>query len=136
MFRVKLILFAQSVVIDKRTNLVTLCNVTEEFHAKEVPINIPPTNLLIYFQRDDIDPNSKFPIKVVISLNDKILGENNTSIDFQNRKKHRLVVGYSTILINEFGILKFEIFNEDKSLSVFECPIIHDPTLKQEIPSS
>jgi hypothetical protein len=124
MFIVKKTLFAQSIIIDKKSNLVTACNIIEEFITPVIPTHLAPTNLLIYFERDSIIGDSKFNVKVTTSLNDKLLGETNTPIDFQTRKKHRLVVGYNTIPINELGVLKFKIFNEKgKLLHTHECSI-------------
>ena len=47
--------------------------------------------------------------------------------NFQNKKRNRLVVYYPVFQVQEFGILKFEIFGHNKSMGYYECPIVAVP---------
>ncbi|MDQ3048372.1 MAG: hypothetical protein M3R27_12545 [Bacteroidota bacterium] len=129
MITAQYLIFAASAIIDSVSSRLTINNIVEDILASKMPIVLPEGVIVIGFERD-LKSKSVASIKLVVSLNDKPLGENIFDIDFNEGKRNRTLAAIPPLPISEPGKLRFEIFDaKKKSLGYCESTITVNPKL-------
>lgn len=130
MLRIKYILFTKSVSLDQVSSQASALNIIEQINATKFPAIFPDSTLLLLFEKNSTDKNTYFAT-VNMTLNDKKIGGANLDIDFKGGKRHRGIVTFPTLKLDEAGILKLEVLDsEEKSLAMYDLEIVQKPVIQ------
>ena len=98
---------AENVIIDQRTNKLSLVNVFENLESEGFPLFIPGLNLVLLGERDPADADG-IPIHFAVSLGGRALLEAEGRVLFQpGVKRARCILTVGGLVVPEPGTLEF-----------------------------
>ena len=115
-------LCAEGVVVDRRTNNVSIFNIMEEINSVGFPLLINKLYAVSLINREANDEDTT-EAHFEFKLDDKVLLNANTSINFQNRQKTRAVLEVSGLVIPVPGTLKISLLKDGEVISCNEIVI-------------
>ena len=115
-------LCAEGVVVDRRTNNVSIFNMMEEINSVGFPLLINKLYAVCLINREANDEDTT-EAHFEFKLDDKVLLNANTSINFQNRQKTRSVLEVSGLVIPVPGTLKVSLLKDEEVISCNEIAI-------------
>ncbi|HNY50593.1 MAG TPA: hypothetical protein PLV50_01385 [Smithella sp.] len=116
------LLCADGIVIDRRTNNVSLFNVVEEINSVGFPLLINKLYAICLMNREVHDEDmtdAHFEFK----LDNKVLLKANTSINFQQKQRTRVVLEVSGLVIPVPGTLKVSLLRDGEVIACNEIEI-------------
>ena len=115
-------LCAEGVVVDRRTNNVSIFNMMEEINSVGFPLLINKLYAVCLINREANDEDTT-EANFEFKLDNKVLLNANTSINFQNRQKTRSVLEVSGLVIPVPGTLKVSLLKDGDVISFNEIVI-------------
>lgn len=97
-------LVADHIVVDERTNRVSVFNILEQIQSSTFPMVIPQTTIFFYLERQPDEP-STIEATVVISLNETELTRSPIALQFEDAVRHRATVQLRGLLVPRPGNL-------------------------------
>jgi hypothetical protein len=116
MIVIRLFAAAGNVIIDQRTNTMTLVSLFENIEFQSFPILIPQLFVAALVERAEGDPE-KFVLKLRGSFKEVELFNQELEAQFQGKLLHRLIAGIGQLVIPEPGQIKFEISRDGSVLA-------------------
>ena len=104
MTRLNLFLCAEGVIVDQRSNSVSVFTILEEVTPQELPIVLTQFVVLAILERDEGDPG-KCDCTLALSLNDEGIFEQHMEVDFQGKLRLRQMVHFGGVPIEKPGTL-------------------------------
>ena len=110
---------ANRVLVDARTNQVSIIDVYENLESPQFPVFLPKVTLLFYLSRDAGDPQTR-DLTMICSLEDVEIFNTQIHVDFQVSLTNRIVLEVEGVTIPKPGIIKARIMDKDQSLGVLD----------------
>jgi hypothetical protein len=123
MIKTKLTLFAESALIDARSNNMSIINIVEDTKVR-LPVILPRLTLISTICRDGDEPET-IPGKFVITLGEVTIIESEFVYNFGGSKISRNIIEYNGFPLNNFGVLKATIDCESVNFHT-ECEVYID----------
>ncbi len=108
MIRGRLLLCAEGVVIDQRSNNASAFEILEQLNPVSLPIVFPKLVVLSVFERDEGDPD-KFPANIRVTLGESEILNQEVRHDFQGKKRTRHTFSIGGLPITQPGILEVSV---------------------------
>ncbi len=126
---------ANRIIIDAKTNQVSIIDVFEGIGAQSFPVVIPRLSFMFHLQRDDSDDESKeLVLKYYVDENAAMNFPVN--VDFQNKLTTRAVIEFEGFMIPSAGVLSVLLLDGDSELAKLLFNIdkleIEQPTVKSD----
>ena len=118
MLKLKSLIVAEKVIIEKDTNKVTIVDVIENLKSPSYPLFFPNFSCLLYFEndKDNADQNK---YKFTLKNNDKLLIDTDVNIDFQGKLTTRSLVNINGLAIPAPGVVTIEISSEGQHIDSY-----------------
>jgi hypothetical protein len=113
MIRGKLLLCAEGVSIDKRSNNATIFNIIEQLNFKHLPVVYPKMMIFSLFERDDGDPET-WDGKLSICIGGIEVANTTLNINFQGKKRTRNILTFGGLPITQPGEMEISIYAKGK----------------------
>ncbi len=113
---------ANRVLVDTRTNQVSIIDVYEKLEAPKFPVFLPKVTLLFYLSREANDPQTR-DLTMICDLEDQEIFNTQVHVDFQSSLTNRIVLEVEGITIPKPGSLKARIMDKDQSLGVLDLVV-------------
>lgn len=110
---------ANRVLVDARTNQVSIIDVYEKLESPQFPVFLPKVTLLFYLSRDAGDPQTR-DLTMICSLEDVEIFNTQIHVDFQVSLTNRIVLEVEGVTIPKPGTIKARIMDKDQSLGVLD----------------
>ena len=104
MTRLNLFLCAEGVIVDQRSNNVSVFTILEDVTPEELPIVLAQFVVLAILERDEGDPE-KCDCTLALSLNDEGMFEQDMVVDFQSKRRVRQMLHFGGVAIEKPGTL-------------------------------
>ena len=130
--KVRLMLCAIGISIDRKSNNVTAFNILEEISAANFPAFIPEMYCLIVLDKTET-PEEPPNFTLVAQLGDEELFKRDFAINFQDKKRHRYSIGLAGLVLNRPGNLEFRIYQSEKLITTYEIEIIKTGKVEAEV---
>lgn len=128
MLKSSLILCAIGVVIDSRSNNVSVFNILEEISPVNFPAFLPEVAVLNFLERDSLDDQSIVNLTLRLSIGGESLFQQVLSVNFQDKLRNRTVINIGGLPIPRPGKLDFSIIIDDVVLDQYEIVVHPAPT--------
>jgi hypothetical protein len=115
MIRSKLMLCADAIIIDAKSNNVSVFNIIEQFTPESLPIFIARFTVLVVLERDPNDP-STIECSLRITLNHTSILDQIITSDFQDKKRNHSIITLSGLPITQPGTLKTSYWLDENEL--------------------
>jgi len=115
-------LCADGLVIDRRTNHISLFNIIEEVNSVGFPLLINKLFAICLIHREVNDEDATegyFEFK----LDKNVILKTNTAINFQSKQKTRVVLEVSGLIIPVAGTLKVSLVKDGEAIACSEIAI-------------
>jgi hypothetical protein len=122
MLKSKLLLCAKGVVIDVKTNNVSVFNIMEDIAPASFPIILVELTVLNVLERDSGDPET-VKCALRISMGSEILFEQALDVDFQGKPRHRSVIALAGLPIRHPGTLVTTFEGAGKTMARYEVTV-------------
>lgn len=124
-------LCCDDIIRDAETNSISIHSIVEEISGEGFPMVFPRFCIFYLFQKETGDINSKGHT-LIISLDEKELHKLPLIIDFQEKEKCRNIIKIGGFAFLNPGMLKIELKDEDRLLSLIELKVSLRTTVKIE----
>ena len=104
MARLKLLLCADGVIVDRLSNTASVFTILEELTPQELPSVLPRLVVLAIVERDEDDPEKR-DFWLTLRLNDESIFEQEMKLDFQGKRRVRQMVHLGGVTIDKPGTL-------------------------------
>jgi len=121
MFSVELMACAEGVVIDRRSNNVSIFNIINEFHSPIFPAAVSQITTLVVLTRDPEDSDPECELRV--ALDGKVLFKTPAKAAFGETTRNRMVFDTSMLPVPEPGDLCFSFFVEKRKRSEWHIAV-------------
>jgi hypothetical protein len=101
-------LCAETIVVDKATNAISVINLFDDLIPEGYPFLFPKITFLVVIHKEASD-KGVYDGTVKITINGKELFSASTKVDFLEKDLYRFIWGVGGLVIPEPGILKFEL---------------------------
>ena len=134
MTRLNLFLCAEGVIVDRRSNNVSVFTILEEVKPQELPIVLAQFVVLAILERDEGDPD-KCDCTLAISLNDEGIFEQHMEVDFQGKPRVRQMVHFGGVPIEKPGTLtaSLELGGEEIGEWRITVNLPKKPTVREQV---
>ena len=134
MTRLKLLLCAEGVIVDQRTNNASVFTILEELTPQELPVVLPQFVVLAILERDEGDPE-KCDCTLGLSLNDEGIFEQDMEVDFKGKPRVRQMVYFGGVPIAKPGTLtaSLELGGEEIGEWRITVNLPKKPTVREQI---
>ena len=122
MIRSKLMLCAESIVVDARTNNVSVFNIMDELSAESFPIFLQRFTVLTVLERDD-DNDSTIECFLRITLADEEILNQAFDINFQDKKRTRNIVTLGGMTVLRPGTLEVSFWLGEERLGQYQIVV-------------
>ena len=113
---------ASRIIVDARTNQVSIIDVFEGLKAQSFPIVIP--NMMFLFQlRRDIDDESENKLSIQCLIDNQEIIKASVNIDFNEGKTTRTIIGFDGFVIPSAGELTIKLMKNESELGKLVFPI-------------
>ena len=113
MIKGKLLLCAEGVSIDRRSNNATIFNIIDQLNFKYLPIVFPKMIVYSVFERDDGDPES-LEAELCICIGGSEVIDELVSINFQGKTRVRNTLTLGGLPITQPGKMEISIYEKGK----------------------
>ena len=113
---------ANRVLVDARTNQVSIIDVYEKLESTKFPVFLPKITLLFYLSRAVGDPQTR-DLTMICSLEDTEIFNTPVHVDFQTSLTNRIVLEVEGVTIPKAGTIKARIMDKDQSLGVLDLVV-------------
>lgn len=124
LMRVSFFATAQGVVVDQRSNGLSLFNVIEDLGAPAFPFILPPLSLALSVQREGDEPDDVL-LEIELKLDDHQLISAKVNGHFQGRPMLRIVSDLQGILVPAPGLLNLFVRYEGEELARWTIRLSH-----------
>jgi len=115
---------AEDVLIDQRTNKMSLINVFDNTVANRFPLFIPGLNMVVFSEKEDGDNDSNI-IHFVIKLDSRVLFEADANMIFTaSSNRNRCILTIGGLLIPEPGVLEIQALLNGNVIGTYITEII------------
>jgi hypothetical protein len=114
---------AESVIIDQRSNSVSIINVIEGIQVPAFPVFIPKIHVISLLERENEEP-IKCDFQVLVKNNNQILIDMKTEINFLNKMKSRHLVEVAGIAIPAPGEVTFFLNYKGKEICSYSIQVL------------
>jgi len=135
MIRGKLLLCAEGVSIDVRSNNVTIFNIIEQINLRYLPAVFPKMVIYGAFERDDGDPET-FDGELHIRLEGIEVAGAPVPVEFQGKKATRSIITLGGLPIMQPGKMEISIYEKGKEIKVLSYSIEVTVPKKPEVEQS
>lgn len=122
MIKALLAVAATRVIIDARTNQLSIIDVFEGFKSQSFPVVIPNIAFLFYLQKDG-EESDRHEMTLKYSIDDKMALEVPIGVDFQQSNTTRAILGIEGFVLSKAGEMKIELLSDQKVIGKLEFPI-------------
>ncbi len=127
MYKLKLLLCADTVIRDAQTNNISIINLYEDLSPEAFPSLLPHFMVLVLFEREIIDPNIlSFELQVV--LNQQEIFKTKIDATFQDKIRTRNIIFFNGFPLNTHGLLEIIVKDEENIYGNYQI-IINKPKL-------
>lgn len=138
MTRLKLLLCAEGVVVDQRTNNASVFTILEELSPQELPSVLPQFVILALFERDEEEPETR-EFRLTLSLNDESIFGQDMKLDFKGKRRMRQMVHLGGVSIEKPGTFVTSVALGDQAVGEWNItvnppkkPIVKEQTGAEE----
>lgn len=122
MLKSTLMLCARGIVIDIRSNNVSVFSIIEEIAPSNFPAFLQEITVLSILEREETDPN-ELECQVAVTMGANSLLSSPTQLDFKDKKRIRNVLTINGLPLSQPGKLLFTIFYGETRLDSYEIDI-------------
>lgn len=122
MIRAKLLLCAEGIVIDQRSNNVSAFEILEQLNPPSLPIVHPKMVVLSVLERDEGDPD-KVPVTIRFSIAGSEIVNQIITHNFHDKKRSRNMFTVGGLPISQPGILEISMYRDDKKLMSYRVEV-------------
>lgn len=119
----KLAALLQRVIIDQRSNNLTLVDVLDELRPATLPFVIPQLTALFVVERGAEDP-LQADLVVTLLLDDAELVQMPATADFGQKLRVRMIVDIGGLLIQQPGMLRARLSRDGNELASYSVVIM------------
>jgi hypothetical protein len=132
MFRPKLLLCAEGVVIDRMSNNASAFNILEQLNFHSLPVVFPKMVIFSLMERDEGDPD-KWNGEIHISLAGLDILNQRLEHDFQGLSRSRNLLTIGGLPITQPGTMKICLCQEGREIISYtvEVTVPQKPTVSQ-----
>lgn len=128
MIQAKNMLCAETIIVDRESNAVSIINLLEDINSIGFPLFIPKLSILNIFERIEADNGNITNYKLVITINNKELINAPYHIQFMNLLRTRNIMNIQGLALPEPGLLEIKILNETNTeLIKIQFDVKHQP---------
>lgn len=113
---------ADRILIDTRTNQVSIIDVYEKLEATSFPVLINKITFLFYLSRLNSE-KAYSKLQLVCSLDNVEIFQTNVEVDFKNTLTNRIVAEIVAVTIPKKGTLRSSLFDSSKKIGELELPV-------------
>lgn len=127
----KAMICARGIVIDSKTNNVSIFNILEQLNSEGFPLIIPEFSVFNFLERTSDDP-SEYDLEVVITNNDVELLRGPLKVNFEDKFKNRAVISIGGLAVPNPGILRTSLLYKGQELGSWDIVVekIRGPEIK------
>ena len=135
MIKIRLLTIAESAVIAKTTNKLSIFNIVDEIQCSAFPALVKTLDLVVGSNRDPKTDPRKCSLRLKISLGRKKLFEHPVAVDYESKSRSNLIIHLQGIAVREPGMLNFAVYLKKSRLAVCALKVIKidASTIKAEI---
>lgn len=122
MIKALLAIAATRVIIDARTNQLSIIDVFEGFKSQSFPVVIPNIAFLFYLQKDSGE-SDRHEMTLKCSIDNKRTLEVPVAVDFQQSNATRAILGIEGFVLSKAGEMKIELLSDQEVIGKLEFPI-------------
>jgi hypothetical protein len=122
MIRPRLLVCAEGIVIDKRSNNVSAFEILEQLNPNSLPTVLPKLVVLSAFEKDEEDPD-KIPVNIRITLGELEIINQEIPHNFQGKKRCRNVLTIGGVVISQPGILEISASIDNKTVMSYTIEV-------------
>ena len=122
MIKSKIMLCAKGVIRDTDTNNITVYSIIENINAIEFPVIFPEITILNIFEKSTSDEDLAEE-KLILKQGKQILFEKKFKINFQKKKRLRMIIYLQNIAIQRPGVLNFICYINNKKVDNYTIDI-------------
>jgi hypothetical protein len=131
MVRPKLLLCAEGVVVDQRTNNTSAFNILEQLNFQSLPVVFPKMVILSVLERDKGDPE-KWKGRLRIDLAGSVILDRPVEHNFQGKTRSRNMITIGGLPITQPGIMEISLVKGDEKIMLYTIEIVLPPAPKVE----
>ncbi len=106
---------ALSTAVDQRSNQLSLFHMVEQFNPGRFPATLPYFEVVCLWQKETGDNDTRFEERVRMLSPGGVEEVANFTVEFPlERMRHRAIVGFSGIKVNEPGFYEIEVCSRVK----------------------
>lgn len=129
----RLVICAQSLSIDQRTNTLSLFNIVEEVSAPSFPLVIPYMSVAVMLLRSAEEPSAPTDVFITIYLDAERVLHAGIKTDFQQQLRAKVIVEMQGVVIARAGVLRAVVKHADQELGTWKVSVNNiGPKLVQE----
>lgn len=114
---------ANTAIVDRQTNHLSLIEVLDAIETPGLPVLIPKLTVVWIKKKEVNDPNSML-CNLEIRRNGEKSGEFPVAWDFNESMFHRSIAAITSFVIDQPGEIEFRITNAGKTLASCTLPVI------------
>jgi hypothetical protein len=113
---------AGRVLVDTRTNQISIIDVYEKLESNTFPVFLPKLALLFYLSRERGDPAQR-DLTMICTVEDAEIFKVNVHVDFKESDTNRIVLDVEGVTIPRTGTLKAFILDGERPLGVLDLQV-------------
>lgn len=113
---------AGRVIVDTRTNQISIIDVYEKLESNTFPVYLPKLALLFYLSRDKGDPATR-DLTMICTVDETEIFQVDVHVDFKDSDTNRIVLDVEGVNIPKTGTLKAYILDGDRPLGVLDLQV-------------
>ncbi len=130
MTKVKLLLCAEGVVIDQKSNNVSIFNILEQINVEMLPAIIPKMVILSVLEKDESD-DIEWKGEYSISIDGKEMGRKLLKHNFRGFLRSRNIMVVAGLPLPKPGTLEIALLKEEKKLASYTIEISAPKNIKE-----
>jgi hypothetical protein len=116
MYKFKYAIAAQGVIIDQRSNALSIFNIYEEISSPKFPVVLPNIDFVCVTEKESSDPDL-IEYTLDIRNNDDSVFDGPIKADFQTKNMNRTIVTINGLPIKEPGIVSFSVLHNGEAVA-------------------
>jgi len=113
---------AQSVIIDRFSNQVSLINLRTQLRAVTFPYWIPEISFVVILEKEDGDPET-YETFATVTLNGEEISRTTVIITFKGGRGSRQILNFSGLPVTGPGLLKFILTLPNERFACAKLPV-------------
>ena len=120
---IQLTAIAQNVIIDQRTNTLSIINLLQDVLVSTFPSGIPLIDYLCMFEKEDGEPEIVKGLELIVCNDDEEILKLGFDIDFKGKRRSRIIINMSGLSIKKQGSLDFTLKSGESILASNKIPV-------------